>query len=121
MQMQNHHVNAATRRANHDQQGRYQATVPQYNQQSMQSRVQMQNQMNARQQQSFHTQQHQAQQNQERGYKFGDLTKSVIAKGKQADGRNNDDGYKFGIPSILSFATEFNLIATDFQNIKMSE
>lgn len=30
------------------------------------------------------------------GYRFGDLTKSVVAKGKQNSGRSDQDGYKFG-------------------------
>ena len=42
-----------------------------------------------------HTQmQHQSQHQQ--GYKFGDVTRSIVAKGKKASGRNEDDGYKFG-------------------------
>lgn len=30
------------------------------------------------------------------GYKFGDITKSIVARGKQASGRKEDSGYKFG-------------------------
>eukprot|EP01083_Nonionella_stella_P253295 871686_1 len=33
---------------------------------------------------------------QQQGYKFGDLTKSVVKKGKNADGRGENSGYKFG-------------------------
>ena len=29
-------------------------------------------------------------------YKFGDLTRGILAKGKQTDGRSEDSGYKFG-------------------------
>ncbi len=30
------------------------------------------------------------------GYRFGDLTKSVVARGKKKDGRSESEGYKFG-------------------------
>eukprot|EP00557_Chaetoceros_sp_GSL56_P002825 CAMPEP_0176501538 /NCGR_PEP_ID=MMETSP0200_2-20121128/14213_1 /TAXON_ID=947934 /ORGANISM="Chaetoceros sp., Strain GSL56" /LENGTH=2268 /DNA_ID=CAMNT_0017900429 /DNA_START=305 /DNA_END=7111 /DNA_ORIENTATION=+ len=30
------------------------------------------------------------------GYKFGDFTKSIVAKGKKSDGRKEDSSYKFG-------------------------
>merc|ERR1719215_263037 len=36
------------------------------------------------------------QQNETESYKFGDFTKSIIAKGKKSDGRNEKDGYRFG-------------------------
>ena len=41
---------------------------------------------------------HQSQQQQQEtsSYKFGDLTRGIVAKGKQADGRGQDSGYKFG-------------------------
>jgi hypothetical protein len=32
----------------------------------------------------------------QQGYRFGDLTRSVVSKGKQKAGRNEKDGYKFG-------------------------
>lgn len=32
----------------------------------------------------------------EQGYRFGDLTRSIVTKGKEKDGRNRSDGYKFG-------------------------
>jgi hypothetical protein len=32
----------------------------------------------------------------EQGYRFGDLTRSIVAKGKKTSGRNEQDGYKFG-------------------------
>lgn len=35
------------------------------------------------------------------GYKFGDLTKSIIAKGKKSDGRKDDSSYKFGRCNLL--------------------
>ena len=40
---------------------------------------------------------------QRQGYQFGDLTKRVVAvaRGKQADGRKEDRGYKFGTYSIV--------------------
>lgn len=38
----------------------------------------------------------QQQQQETSSYKFGDLTRGVLAKGKQADGRSQDSGYKFG-------------------------
>jgi len=34
--------------------------------------------------------------NKEKAYKFGDLTRGVIAKGKKKDGREESSGYKFG-------------------------
>ena len=39
---------------------------------------------------------HMPQEQQQQGYRFGDLTKSVIAKGKAKSGRDKADGYKFG-------------------------
>jgi hypothetical protein len=30
------------------------------------------------------------------GYKFGDISRSIVAKGKKKDGRGANDGYKFG-------------------------
>ena len=38
---------------------------------------------------------------QRQGYQFGDLTKSVVDKGKKADGRKEDSGYKFGTYGIV--------------------
>jgi hypothetical protein len=35
------------------------------------------------------------------GYKFGDLSRSVIAKGKKGDGRDEKSGYKFGESFVL--------------------
>ena len=35
------------------------------------------------------------------GYKFGDLSRSVIAKGKKGDGRDEKNGYKFGESFVL--------------------
>jgi hypothetical protein len=32
----------------------------------------------------------------QQGYRFGDLTRSVISNGKKKDGRSENDGYKFG-------------------------
>jgi hypothetical protein len=32
----------------------------------------------------------------EQGYRFGDLTRSIVAKGKKTSGRSEQDGYKFG-------------------------
>jgi hypothetical protein len=37
----------------------------------------------------------QLQQQQQKGYKFGDLTRKIVANGKQKDGRSSNDGYKF--------------------------
>jgi hypothetical protein len=43
------------------------------------------------------TQQAQTQQQQDsQGYKFGSITKGILAKGKESDGRSKKDGYKFG-------------------------
>jgi hypothetical protein len=39
---------------------------------------------------------HSNEQQQQRGYRFGDLTRSVIEAGKAKDGRKEKDGYKFG-------------------------
>ena len=36
------------------------------------------------------------QQQQKEQYKFGDVTRGILAKGKQSDGRSKDSGYKFG-------------------------
>lgn len=33
---------------------------------------------------------------QNKGYHFGDLTRSVVARGKRRDGRDESEGYKFG-------------------------
>jgi hypothetical protein len=30
------------------------------------------------------------------GYRFGDITRSIVAKGKKSSGRSEKDGYKFG-------------------------
>ena len=39
----------------------------------------------------------QQQQSQARGgYQFGDITKNIVSKGKESDGRSKNDGYKFG-------------------------
>ena len=37
-----------------------------------------------------------AQQHQKTPYKFGDFTRGIVAKGRQADGRSGESGYKFG-------------------------
>jgi hypothetical protein len=42
------------------------------------------------------TREHRGMQDAQQGYRFGDLTRSVISKGKKKDGRNEKDGYKFG-------------------------
>lgn len=43
------------------------------------------------------TQQAQTQHQQgNQGYKFGSITKGILAKGKKSDGRSEKDGYKFG-------------------------
>jgi hypothetical protein len=58
-------------------------------------------------QSSAHQQQHRDFQHfhppppQRKGYQFGDLTKSVVDKGKKSDGRKEDSGYKFGTYSIV--------------------
>jgi hypothetical protein len=36
------------------------------------------------------------------GYKFGDITKSIIANGKKSDGRKEDSSYKFGTSKLMS-------------------
>lgn len=36
------------------------------------------------------------------GYKFGDITKSIIANGKKSDGRKKDSSYKFGTSKLMS-------------------
>lgn len=47
---------------------------------------------------NYSTRRQQQQQNQrvDNGYKFGDFTRSIISKGKQADSRSTESGYKFG-------------------------
>jgi hypothetical protein len=40
--------------------------------------------------------QHRGTQDAQQGYHFGDMTRSVVSKGKQKAGRNEKDGYKFG-------------------------
>jgi len=48
-------------------------------------------------QQSTQSTMHSAQQQEQRqGYRFGDVTRSVLAKGKKKQGRSEQDGYKFG-------------------------
>ena len=68
----------------------------QYNShQQQQSQVQY----NSHQQQQSQVQynSHQQQQSQARGgYQFGDITKNIVSKGKESDGRSKNDGYKFG-------------------------
>ena len=56
------------------------------------------NQLNQSQMQVAPNRNHQSQQQQQEtsSYKFGDLTRGIVAKGKQADGRGQDSGYKFG-------------------------
>ena len=74
----------------------------QYHQQQTQQRQQYQ-QHNYQQQRPPQQHQHQHQQQrppqppqQQQGYRFGDLTRSVVAKGKEKSGRSGSDSYKFG-------------------------
>jgi len=77
---------------------------PQYQQQLQppQQYQQLQTHQQHQQLQTYQNQQYQpqylprGQQQQKAPYKFGDLTRGVLAKGKQADGRSQDSGYKFG-------------------------
>jgi hypothetical protein len=99
------------------QQYSQQQYAPQYQQQqqcSQQPQQYSQQQHNAQQQHAYAEQSQQLQQHaeaqqyplqnplpqqqsqQQQGYRFGDLTRKVISKGKAKDGRTSQDGYKFG-------------------------
>jgi hypothetical protein len=81
---------------NHNSQ---QGSLQQHNQQHSRQRHNQQGQQYQQQQQNLEPirpPQRPQQPKQEQGYKFGDLTRSVIAKGKAKDGRSSNDSYKFG-------------------------
>ena len=44
----------------------------------------------------IHPLQHSQQAAEDQGYRFGDLTRSAVARGKRRDGRGESEGYKFG-------------------------
>merc|ERR1712194_933223 len=106
-QLQNHHTVQQSSRSQY--QASQNANVGHQSQQGHQH-------VNSRQQQSYNhrsaqqaqpqyhqprsqynqTQQAQPQQQQDnQGYKFGSITKGILAKGKESDGRSKKDGYKF--------------------------
>ena len=69
---------------------------PQQHSYHKQHRSQQYQQSNSPQQQQQQQQQYQNQPQTQQGYKFGDFSRRIVAKGKQKDGRSANDGYKFG-------------------------
>ena len=48
------------------------------------------------------------------GYQFGDITRSIVGKGKEADGRDKSSGYKFG--KNLQFIHTNNFILLNYNS-----
>jgi hypothetical protein len=67
-----------------------------YQSQHNQYQYQPQQQSQQQQQPYQQSQNHQSQQQQQQPYRFGDISKRIIAQGKQQDGRSDKDGYRFG-------------------------
>jgi len=79
------------------QQGHQQVNSRQQQSYNHRSAQQAQPQYHQPRSQYNQTQQAQTQQQQDnQGYKFGSITKGILAKGKESDGRSKKDGYKFG-------------------------
>ena len=76
----------------------YQQQPRQYQEQYQQQRPPQPPQQQQQQNRQYQQQppQQQQQQQQQQGYRFGDLTRSVVAKGKEKSGRSGSDSYKFG-------------------------
>ncbi|KAG7359304.1 hypothetical protein IV203_015893 [Nitzschia inconspicua] len=60
-------------------------------------------------------------QHQQRGYKLGDFSRGVIARGKEKDGRGGNDGYKFGDFTRGLFSYDKRIPGTNYRVSKVKE